>query len=364
MVIVGIIGIFTAVIFGHGNLWVALYGARIMLIHFPVMFVIGRVLDRDEVLRIGKALIIISVMMTVIIALQFYSPQSAFINRGIGGDISGSGFNGALGYFRPSGTFSFTNGTTLFYGLQATFVFYFLLNPKTINSFILVCATVALFAAIPLSISRGLFFQIGLTLVFTVIAIARKPKYLGRLIIAFLVAILVFAVLSNKAFFQTAVSAFSNRFEAASEAEGGLEGTLAGRYLGGTIAPILESFKQPFFGGGLGLGTNVGSSLLTGKQQFLTAEGEWGRLTGELGTTLGLCVIFIRLGLCFKITLLAYKRVLNGDFLPWVLLSFGLITILQAQWAQPTALGFSIAIGGLTIASFNINTLVEKLNNN
>jgi hypothetical protein len=351
MIIVGITGTFTAVAFGHGNLWIALYGARIMLIHFPLMFVIGKVLDREDLLKIGKAILIISILMTGIIGLQFYSPQSAFLNRGIGGDVKGSGFDGALGYFRPSGTFSFTNGTTLFYGLQGVFVFYFLLNPKTVNSIILISATVALFAAIPLSISRGLFFQIGLTLVFTIAAIARKPKYLGRMLFGAVIVVLAFTMLSNKSFFQTSISAFSSRFDAASEAEGGLKGTLGGRYLGGIIDPILESFKQPFFGAGLGLGTNVGSMLSTGKQEFLISEGEWGRLTGELGPTLGLYVIFVRLAFCVKISLVSYRRLLNGDLLPWLLLSFGLITISQAQWAQPTSLGFSTVIAGLIIAS-------------
>jgi hypothetical protein len=37
--------------------------------------------------------------------------------------------------------------------------------------------------------------------------------------------------------------------------------------------------------------------------------------------------------------------------LPWILLSLFLTNIPQGQWGQPTSLGFSIVIGGFTIAA-------------
>jgi len=36
-----------------------------------------------------------------------------------------------------------------------------------------------------------------------------------------------------------------------------------------------------------------------------------------------------------------------------MLISFSFILLLQAQWGQPTALGFSILSGGLVIAAMN-----------
>jgi hypothetical protein len=351
MVAVGIISTFTAMLFGHGNIWVALYGGRIMLIHFPMMFIMGRIFNQNDVLKMGKIVLWMAIPMAFLIALQFYSPQSAWVNRGVGGNMAGAGFDGALGYFRPPGTFSFTNGTTTFFGLVAVFVFYFLLHPARVNTILLIGATVALFAAVPLSISRGLFFQVGVTFLFAMLVIARKPKYMGRMIMGGVFCVIALIILSNKSFFQTATEAFSSRFEAAGNVEGGLKGTLGTRFLGGLLDPILQSFDQGFFGAGSGKGTNVGSMLLEGKQEFLIAEGEWGRLTGELGPLMGLSVIFLRLGLTAKLALASYKKLLIGDLLPWFLLSFGAITITQAQWAQPTSLGFSTLIGGLWIAS-------------
>ena len=145
-ILLGIVSFFTAIFFGHGNLFVALFGARIFLLHFPVIFIIGRIFNKNDVIKVGKVILWLSIPMTVLIILQFYSPQSAWVNRGVGGDLNGAGFNGgALGYFRPPGTFSFTNGNTLFYSLVACFVFYFWINPKSVNRVLLITASISLF---------------------------------------------------------------------------------------------------------------------------------------------------------------------------------------------------------------------------
>ncbi len=357
MIIIGIISIFTALLLGHGNPLVALFGARILLFHFPIIFVIGNIFTREDLIKIGKATLWMSIPMTILIALQFYSPQSAWVNRGVGGDMAGAGYSGASGFFRPPATFSFTTGTTMFYSFLAPFIFYFWLYPKNINRIILVGSTIGLFAAIPLSISRGLFFQIGVTAFFTMIATFRKPEYIGKLVVAIIGIILTFLILSQTSFFSTATLAFTSRFTDASVSEGGLKGTLVDRYLGGLIGSIAGSGDEPYFGYGIGMGTNVGSQLLTGGRTFLIAEGEWGRVVGELGPLMGLSVIFLRLGFTFKLLVGSYKKLALGDLLPWLLLSYALLDVAQGGWAQPTSLGFCIVIGGLTLASVKENPL-------
>ncbi len=54
MVILGMLSIVTAVFLGHGSLPVAIYGARTMLLYFPLIFIIGRVFNEDDVIKIGK----------------------------------------------------------------------------------------------------------------------------------------------------------------------------------------------------------------------------------------------------------------------------------------------------------------------
>jgi hypothetical protein len=353
--VLSITAFFTAIFFGHGNFFVGIYGVRTLIVHFPLIFIIGKIFNYDDVLKIGKFIIWLTPPMTVLLFLQFYSPQSSFVNRGVGGDAAGGGFTGALGFFRPPATFSFTNGTALFYSLSACFVFYFWLGAKQyINKTLLICATVALLISIPLSISRTLFFSILITAFFILIGMLRKKRYILQVIIVVILAVGSFAALSQLKLFQTATKAFSTRFSNASETEGGLEGTFQKRVIHTLIGPIANSDELPFLGYGIGMGTNVGSMLLTGKNQFLISETEWGRLIGEMGILMGCCVILIRLVLTGKIALASFRTLSAGDLLPWILTSYCIITLPEAQWAQPTALGFSVFVAGLTIASMRI----------
>jgi hypothetical protein len=351
MVFIGFVSFFTAIFLGHKNLEVAIFGTRIFLFHFPVIFVIGRVLNRDDVIAIGKFLLWITIPMTVLVALQFYSPQSAWVNRGVGGDMAGAGFSGSNGYFRPPGTFSFITGTVQFYGLIGCFVLYFLINQQGINKLALYGSLIGLLASVPLSISRTMLFQVILAGVFLLLITVRKPKYLGRMVVAFVALILAFVILSHSSFFLTATDAFSARFEIANENEGGLKGVFIDRFLGGMIGALTSSTDLPFFGYGVGIGTNVGSKLLTGSNTFLVSEEEWGRLIGELGPLMGILVIIFRVGFSFKISKACYSKMTTNNFLPWMLLSFGFISILQGQWAQPTSLGFSVIIAGFILAA-------------
>lgn len=360
MTFVTLLAVITALVLGHRSITVAIFGARILLFHFPVMFIMGKILTQHDVLQIGKFILLISIPMVVLTALQFYSPQSAWVNRGVGGDMEGAGFSGAMGFFRPPGTFSFTNGNTLFFSLVSCFVFYFWISKSKINQFILIGSTLGLLASIPISISRSLLFTIVITMFFTFIASLTRPKYIPKILGFVTVLIILVAILSQMTFFETATEAFTSRFEAASRSEGGLEGTLVDRFLGGLVGSLSKGGETPFFGYGIGMGTNAGSQLLTGEAVYLIAEEEWGRLIGEMGILLGFSVIMIRVIFSLRISWLSFFKMLKGDFLPWILLSFGLIIIPQGQWGQPTSLGFSTIMGGLILGALNTGLGKEK----
>lgn len=352
MTFIGVASIITTFLTGHQNLFVTVYGARILLIQFPFIFLIGTVFDKNDVLQIGKHMLWIALPMTVLITLQFYSPQSAWVNRGVGGDMEGAGFSGALGYFRPPGTFSFTNGNTFFYQLLACFILMFWLIPKYINKLLLVLATICLVIAIPISISRTLLFSVIIALVFYFSALYFRPQFFKKLFLFLASLMIIGVIVSNLEFLDTATEAFTSRFENASESEGGLEGTLVDRYLGGFISAITNSQNIPFFGYGMGMGTNAGSQLLTGDRTFLIAEEEWARTIGEMGLILGLGVILIRVFLSTSFGFKSFKALKKQNAVPWMLLSFVLLIVPQGQWAQPTALGFAVFVTGLMIASF------------
>lgn len=352
MFLIGIISIFTAVFFGHGNLYVALFGARILLIQFPMLFLIGRIFDRNDVIQMGKVILCISIPMAILITLQFYSPQSAWVNLGVGGDLEGAGFSGANGYFRPAGTFSFTSGLVSFFGLTACFVFYFWLYPKLVNRYLLVAATIALIVAIPTSISRTLFFQVVLSLLFFLWAKSNQSGILKNIVQISIGFSSLFILSLSVNVLNTQVETFVSRFTDANEIEGGLEGVFIDRFLGGMVGAITNiDDSHVILGQGIGMGTNVGSQLLSGKATFLISEVEWGRIIGESGMLLGMLIISVRIGMTATISINCFKLLKKKDALPWMLLSYGFINLLQAQWAQPTNLGFYVLIGGLILAS-------------
>lgn len=350
MVFISLVSFFMAITLGHGNVFVAFYGLRIFVLHFPLIFIIGGVFTKEDVLALGKVTLWISVFMAILIGLQFYSPQTAWVNKGVGDEAS-AGFGGTADYFRPPGTFSFTNGTAFFFGFAACFVIYFLISQEKPNRLLLIASAAALLASIPLSISRTLFFSVGLTVVFAVFSVAGSPKYFAKIVYALVGISILLVALGQTQFFQTATQAFTDRFTNANESEGGLQGVFGNRFFGGLVEAITNSSEIPFFGYGLGMGTNVGSSLLVGKRTFLIAEVEWARLIGEMGLLLGLLVIIVRLWLSTDLLAKSFRQIKSGNLLPWVLLSFAITNLPQAQWAQPTSLGFSVISGGLVLAA-------------
>ena len=356
MTFIGIFSFMATLAVGHGNIMVALFGVRILLLHFPLMFIMGKIFDREDVLKMMKATLWLAVPMALLIALQFYSPQSAWVNRGVGGDMKGAGFSGSGEFFRPPGTFSFTTGNVQFFSMVAPCVFYFFLNPKHINKFLLVGAFVALVIAIPLSISRSLLLNVLITVGITGIAAVRKTEYFSKLFAIGAVAVVALFLLSQTSFFNVSVGAFTDRFTLANESEGGAENILMDRYLGGMITALEYTFTEnmSFFGLGLGMGTNVGAQLLLGNGAvFLISEDEWGRLIGEMGPLFGLAVVVMRMVLVLNMASASYGQMKRGDLLPWVLLSFGFMVLLQGQWSQPTSVGFSTIIGGMLLASIH-----------
>lgn len=80
MMIVSTLSFFLSLVWGHHNLFVALFGWRIYFFHFPMIFVMGKVLSRTDLLKMGRFILWISIPMTALIVVQFYSPQTAWVN--------------------------------------------------------------------------------------------------------------------------------------------------------------------------------------------------------------------------------------------------------------------------------------------
>lgn len=349
--------------FGHGNLFVGIYGARIMLLHFPLIFIIGRVFTKEDVLQAGRVLLVLNIVMTVIVYFQFTSPQTAFINIGVGGEGS-AGFSGAMGYSRPPGTFSFISGLASFYTAVSVFIFYFWLSKDYCSKILLYASTITLVIALPLTISRGAVVAVIIVGLFAVIASMTSNKMIMKLIISTIVFYIVILALQEYSdSFKLSTEVFMDRVESANKSTsgGGLKDSIFLRMLNDFIGPIADLFSQPLFAGNLGMGTNAGAQMLNGKITFLISETELGRLGGEQGIIFGGGLIVLRMFLTISIAVKSFKLPQDEKLLPFIICGAASVTIIQGQWAQPSILGYATIMGGLVMASLSkTDTLLQK----
>jgi hypothetical protein len=354
--LITILALVVTLTFGHENLFVAIYGARIMLLHFPLIFIIGAVFTKEDIYKIGYVMLCINIVMTAIVYLQFISPQSAFINIGLGGEGS-AGFSGAEGYFRPPGTFSFITGLASFYIFTSVYVFYFWLSKVPISKIILISSTVALIFALPLTVSRTAVGGVVLVGFFAFIGSAASFKQLLKTVFTVFVLFLVFTILQKTtSIFNLGTDVFMSRVDTASGQSGGFKESFFSRAFDDFVRPITNLLDTPLFVGKLGMGTNAGAQMLSGKMNFLLAEDELGRIGAEQGLVLGGALILLRLGFALSLFVKSIRLPNEEKILPMIFCGTALFSLTQGQWAQPSMLGYSVMVTGLLLASINSNS--------
>lgn len=359
MMVVSTISLVLTLTVGHQNLIVGLFGWRIYFFHFPMIFVMAKVLTRDDLMKMARFILYLSIPMTVLVVIQFYSPQSAWVNLGVGSDTEGAGFGGAMGYFRPPGTFSFTSGYVGFQAVVGCLLLYYI----TINSILgkkdklpqwmMIIMSGCYIVSIPTSISRTHFFQTIVFMIFLFIAAMRSNRLKSRYIRFLAIGAIAVCVLLFTGLADTQIEAFNSRLESANEAEGGAEGVLGNRYAGSFLRGLFN-FDLPIFGFGIGLGTNFGARFLGGNMYSFgfNAEEEWSRVTGECGLIIGWIILLTRLFFSLDIWKRAYNRLVRRmDLLSWMLSAGVLLRVVNGQWAIPTDLGFAILLGGFALAA-------------
>jgi hypothetical protein len=342
-----------AMLFGHKDWFTALFGARILFLHFPIIFLFGAVFTIDDAWKFAKALLLLSIPMTMLIAFQFSLPQDHFINVAPGGEGS-AGFGGVLDKFRPPGTFSFISNLSSFYGLTAAvFAGWVSSGPKPVPKWIWLSAAALIFA-LPLSISRTILFNYAIVVGTAILASFFAGKAIKNFLLASILVAIISIVLSQTSLFNEANEVFTTRWEDATDSEGGnrgVIGVLDVRVIGVFKDGIYHANQSSLFGRGIGLGSNVGAVRLSGDKDFLVCETEWGLIIGELGLFLGTLYILFRLVLSFYLLLLGFKNAINGNTLPLILSAFVLPALIIGQTSQSTALGFVIFSTGLLYAA-------------
>ena len=365
MMFLGVFCFFSAMIFGHHNLLVALYGLRITFVYFPFMYICGNILTKEDMLYIAKRLVLLILIMVPITILQFNSPQSALINRGVGGDESGSGFSGgALGKYRPAGLFSFIAGLTAYYGLTFGFILYFLLFRNVASKLNLSAKKMNLIflfyiIGIPISISRTNVFQTLYILCFVMFLYPYKRNTIGkcfRIILIFTPIIMLLLEIYGDTDF---IQAFLLRFNGANESEGGVANTMFDRSFGYMFTAFSNNLIG-LFGYGDGAFTNFGVQMIfsnMGRDAYLHlstmlgSEMEWGRIIAEEGPILGAVMIFLRLFMSIDLFRRAFNALKRRNYLPILIMPFASYFMLLSQLKSSYNLGFtSVAVTFVLIA--------------
>jgi len=336
------------------SIWVAGFGVRCYCLHIPLIFVMARVLRREDLWRIGRWILILAGPMAALMVAQFLAPPNSFLNRATLGEGSEQ-IGAALGRIRPAGTFSFGTGATTFNLVVAAFLIYAVASPGWVSNRVKWVAAIALVAVLPVSGSRTFVLSCALVMLFALMAGTANRRLL-RVMVGFIAAgAVMFMLLTFTSFFRDALLSFTTRWQQASDAyAGGLYESLVQRILGEYIHAFEDLSQAPFLGYGLGLASNVGAALTTRTLGFLLAESEWEKTVMEMGPLVA--IYWLGLRTTFGVTLYrrAWKWAARGETLPWLLLGTECLAIFNGILEQATNLGFLVFTTGLCMAAIEV----------
>lgn len=339
---------FLASFTGTGNLKVILFGLRADFLHLPLIFLLPQVLTHADVKKIGKWFFLISIPMALLAFEQFRSGPDARINAVAGGELGGQLYASG-GRIRPAGTFSFVTGMVSFSSYVAAFVLGEFLRGKAFKNIFTILATVSLMLSLGVSGSRSAVMSTSVVLFTALVVCLLKGKLFSTALKPLALVYVAFLTLSFLPIFKEGLVVQQERFEG----NGGLREGIIDRFIGDLAGGFVAAGSSPFLGYGLGLGTNAGSGILTGRAGFLLAEGEWGRVVMETGPVLGFAFIFLRIAILLHVISVAWRAMNKGNALPALLIGACGIDLLTGQFGQPTELGFAVFGSGLSLAAAN-----------
>jgi len=332
------------------NLLITAYGIRINFFHIPLIFILGRVLNHQDVRKICTCILWLSLPMACLLVFQFFSPQTHIINRQVGGAAA---IFGALDKFRPSGTFSFITGVAAFFPLVTAVAIGFLLAPRNRHLILCFASLLAVVIAFFFSISRLNALSCLIVVAVACFVIARLKNASRFLIRSVFVGTLIMIAVSSLPFFEEGVRTFQARWEqSTSEQEGGVKEAVVDRFFTNTfVYTYLSLFKTPITGRGVGVGSNVGAKMLTGQVGFNFGESEWQKVIIELGPILGLGFIAFRIAIVYHLLKHSLRSLRHNHGLALLIFSACALLVLNGQWGPPTIQGFAMFGAGLCLAA-------------
>jgi hypothetical protein len=327
------------------------FGFRANFVHLPLLFVMQKALRVEDVKRFGWWTLILLIPMTALMVLQFRASPDAFVNRTAGGE--GESMLAALGKVRTSATFSFVIGVVSYFSMATAFLTWGALR-RAYPNWLLVSSAMALVIGIAVSGSRSVVGACAVVVASLGLVLVLRPSAVNRFGQIVLATVVLGWVISKAPVFKEGVDVLTTRFTDVAEAT---EQSVAQDVFTRSISSFTDGLyvltQAPFFGYGLGVGTNAGAKFLVGHSTFLLSEGEWSRIFLESGPLLGLAYVIWRCALVIPIGAFCLRAVRRGEILPLLLFSTAVLGILSGQFGQPTVLGFAVFGAGLALAAYD-----------
>ncbi len=340
-----IVSFFSSFINPATNILVSLYGLHADFLYLPLIFAMPRILSREDVEKIGKWFLLLSIPMAILMVLQFQSGPYSIWNLGVNGEYDQ--LASAFGKGRPPGTFSFSTGPALFFPLAAAFLVYGITEKKMYSMFLAMLAGISFMVAAAVSGSRSLVVGTVMVLCAAAGSVIVRPLILIRFFKFLLIpAVFVIAVLYMPVF-QEGSEVLSARFEQG----GGVEAGILDRITGNFQKAYKTLNETPLLGVGIGMGTVAASQLLTGDKRVLWVENEWMRCLAEGGILFGLPYILLRIGIVFFMFIKSFKSLRKYNMLPILLFGACAPNVLMGQFGQTNILGFAVFGAGLCLAA-------------
>lgn len=339
---------FTASLSAFGQLGIILYGLRTDFLHLPLIFLMPKVLNQEDVHRFGRWFLLVGLPMTFLVIWQFASPRSAWINAAAGGELGGQLIS-VDDRIRPAGLFSFVTGMVSFLSVVTALLLGAYLDrnktPNWLRSLTIPCLMVSLVV----SGSRSALAIVTIILIAALMICARRFARVRSILTPAILGYLIFVALCYLPLFRKGLEVHEERFRAG----GGVEHGMVERYLGELGESIDIASETPLLGRGLGIGTNAGAALLTGSRSFLLGESEWSRVVAETGPILGYAFILLRLAICWYLIRETWSALNGGQATPLLLVAASGLDLVSGQFGQPATLGFVVFTAGLALAAID-----------
>lgn len=355
--LVGVMALMTSGV-GETGAMIAVYGWRNYFLYAPLAFLIGAQFSINDLERVCRWTLLLSVPIGILVAAQFFAPLNSPLNVGNATDAAQQfvGLTVTSEHTRPMGTFSSGAGQNQFTASAFAMLLGLLITParrRGAGRWLLLLAAGGLATCVAMSGSRGAVMQcaligaigMGLGFVGRTAAIRTRSVALPLLIAAAFVVIYPIA-------FPDALDAFSERWELAQHAE---ERVFQWGFVGRALYMFVDFFRlmsdTPLLGYGLGFGGNASVTLAVGPRVW--AETDWARHIVDLGPIFGLGFIVFRIALTIWLGLVVLRATRRGAGpLPFLLYAYtGYVLLLGQITGQGAVNGYAWLFAGFTIAA-------------